>query len=483
MVVGFFSDHEEIEEDEYEDFIEAAKGVQMYADIYVGVVTSRKTSEWFKNEKRIDRTPSLYLIDQEGHAQSINLDEFYGEKLNIKDWILQASIPSVAKLTESNFALYEKLNLPMLMMFLDLEHEDVTSQPGRVVGGKSGGILNEDLLEEFRAVAKEHRDRISFVYLDGNDYVDKMKSLGLYGGRERLPSLAFNTKSGGQIPFPESLPVNRDTLFQFCADYLSGKLQNKADAAEMARKALQSAVPFSKKNTARRKERKGAPEVKQGVSEQFGDGHTGDEDAVVVTADTFSDIVLNGEKDTLLLLHAKSCESCAHFAVYFKRMASRFKALRIKTLTIARMDVTDETPPAHLNLMAGELPILVLLPASADDIERSLPIFYSGVGKIQQMMKWVQKHASIPFELPNLPHLNEEQVKLYKEQVREREEAMEKKRLDDQKEMEEETRKQEEVLRRAQARRDQEKQSVPSSNVRDGEDESENGGNDFDAEL
>lgn len=60
----------------------------------------------------------------------------------------------MAKLTESNFALYEKLNLPMLMMFLDLQHEDVTSSPGRVVGGRSGGVLNEDLLEELRAVAK-----------------------------------------------------------------------------------------------------------------------------------------------------------------------------------------------------------------------------------------------------------------------------------------------------------------------------------------
>ena len=44
-----------------------------------------------------------------------------------------------------------------------------------------------------------------------NGYVDKMKSLGLYGGKERLPSLAFNTKSGSQIPFPENLPINRET--------------------------------------------------------------------------------------------------------------------------------------------------------------------------------------------------------------------------------------------------------------------------------
>ena len=52
------------------------------------------------------------------------------------------------------------------------------------------------------------------------------------------------------------------------------------------------------------------------------------------------------------------------------------------------MDVTDETPPVHANLMVGELPILVLFPAVVDDTEKPAPIFYSGMGKIQQMMKW-----------------------------------------------------------------------------------------------
>lgn len=36
---------------------------------------------------------------------------------------------------------------------------------------------------------------------------------------------------------------------------------------------------------------------------------------------------------------------------------------------------------------------------------------------MQTMMKWVQKFASIPFELPNLPHLEEKDRILYKEQV------------------------------------------------------------------
>jgi hypothetical protein len=34
------------------------------------------------------------------------------------------------------------------------------------------------------------------------------------------------------------------------------------------------------------------------------------------------------------------------------------------------------------------------------------------------MMQWAQSEASIPFHLPDLPHLSESDRKLYKEQVR-----------------------------------------------------------------
>lgn len=63
-------------------------------------------------------------------------------------------------------------------------------------------------------------------------------------------------------------------------------------------------------------------------------------------------------------------------------------------------------------------------------------------------MKWAQQHASIPFKLPSMPHLNEEQVVLYKEQVREREEALEAKRKEDSRAMAAEDRAQKEMQRK-----------------------------------
>lgn len=450
MVVGFFSEHEDVEEDDYEDFLEVSKELQLNEDIYIAVVTSPSVCKHFKEKKKlIDRTPSILMIGDSEEYHSINLDEFYGENFGVKEWLLKKSIPLAGKITGSNFGLYEKLNIPMLLMFLDLTDADQSSQPGKIVGGRSGGILNEILIEELKIAAKEHVDRIVFGYIDGTLYTDQMRSLGLYGGKERLPSLAFNTRDGSQVPFPEELAINSETILQFCADFLSGKLRNIDDTKEMAKKALQKAIPLSSKNKAMRKEKQAPPKVVQGVSEQFGDGIRGDQAVVTVTGKTFDEIVMNEDKDVVLLLHTKSCETCSHFNVYYKRMAERFQALQISSLVIAQMDVTDDAPPAHLNMLIGQFPLLLMVPAQAKYPPWN---YFSGVGKVQPMMKWVQKHASIPFDLPNLPHLTEKDRIAYKEQVRQREEALEEKRKEEKKAMQEEERAKAEALRRQKKR-------------------------------
>jgi hypothetical protein len=269
--------------------------------------------------------------------------------------------------------------------------------------------------------------------------------------------LAFNTKDKKQIPFSEKLAINKETLTQFCADFISGKLKNAADAEELAKKQLLAATPLSSKNTPKRKEIKKPPEQVRGVSEQFGDGARGDKAVRVVTTKNFDDVVMDDTKDVLIMFHSKSCESCAHFSVYYKRMAQRFLELDIPSLVVTRMDVSNEAPPGDLNMLVSALPLVVLVPAD----DKSPPwLYYSGVSKVQTMMKWVEQFASIPFKLPNLPHLSESDVKLYKEQVREREEHMEEKREKEREELEAETLKQEEFMKKKQKAQKEEQEEA-----------------------
>lgn len=460
VVVGFFSSPQDMEEDEYEEFIEVAQTLRERDDVHFGVVMDKKVVKAFKDAKIIDRSPSMILytpsaatldanknrnmiksdkdkgkdrgatLDAARTYKVTNLDELFADGSNrggVQSWIVHNTVPLVGKLTNSNFHLYSQISKPMLMLFLDLQREYyVTSDSAGhfiPIGGKTGGIMNQNLLDEFIEVAKEHSERFSFVYLDGTKHEDQMRNLGLYGGAARLPSVAFNTKENIQAPFPEELPINKDTLLTYCAALISGKLRSSEDSQELARKALQSVTPVNPRNKATRKEVEAPAESVTGVLEHFDDGSKGDKAVVRLSANTLEEAIFDTyeDKDILLMLHAHSglCKQCGHFAVYFKKLAERFADLQLDSLVVARLDVSSESPPSSLKLIGeSSLPTMVMLPAGAKYPPWQ---FYSGVGKVGPMMKWAHQQAAIPFDLPNLPHLSEDQKDLYKEQVRERE--------------------------------------------------------------
>ena len=83
----------------------------------------------------------------------------------------------------------------------------------------------------------------------------------------------------------------------------------------------------------------------------------------------------------------------------------------------AGFDVTDAAPDMD-GVLVGDLPVLILLPAH----DKNSPFrFYSGLGKVQPMMRWVHEHCDLKFDLPDLCHLSPAERVAYKEQVAERE--------------------------------------------------------------
>jgi len=152
---------------------------------------------------------------------------------------------------------------------------------------------------------------------------------------------------------------------------------------------------------------------------------------VALTAKTLRSVALDDSKDVVVLFHAKGCEPCAHMTVYFKRVAQRFHELGHTkedgsgALVVARMDVTDEAPPADLQFQIASLPALVILPAK----DKAPPYrYFSGVAKVLEMMKWVESEASGRLNLPPLAHLRDEDKDEYRRQVAEREASLAPKR-------------------------------------------------------
>jgi len=413
-VLGIVSDID-IEEEESAEFMLAASERRSRHDVYFSRVDDPQISQALVDAGFADRTPSV-IVSNDGQLVSHVLDD--APDIGLGPWVDAETLPAVGELTSQNFARYEALSRPMLLLFLDLRgHER-----GMELSGLSGGVPNRDLVEEFRAVRKDEsfRDRVAFAYVDGVAQQDRMKALGLFGGARRLPAVAVNAKEEGVIaPYPESLPLDRAHLRDFLGAFLARRLRSKEDSDAFALQRKNDV--FDAKWLPKRKPRKKPMEEVMGRYEVFGEDsirarEVGKiDDVFVLNRDNFAEAL--AEKDVLILFHEEGCEACAALTVYYKKMAERFASLKIPSLVIARFDVTKETPPLD-GLIAGPLPVVVLLPAH----DKRPPFrFYSGLGKVQPMMRWVQASSDVSFELPELCHLDPSEIEAYKHQVTERE--------------------------------------------------------------
>ena len=119
--------------------------------------------------------------------------------------------------------------------------------------------------------------------------------------------------------------------------------------------------PVSKVNTAKRKPIQEAPVEVQGISERY-DGMKG---VVVVDSSNFTDVVMDVTKDIMVVFHAQACQACSHMAPYFRKMAERFHDLKVMSIVMARMDITNDFPPNELQLSIDKLPVIAFFPADA----------------------------------------------------------------------------------------------------------------------
>ena len=400
-VVGIFDD--EIHDDELHDFIDAADDFFLIPGTTFAIYHRREG----------DDDPGFFSPGVVMNGTTLvraSFPEF--TDVSIAAWIHKHALPRLGELTPLTFPRYEHLQKPMAILFLDLpEHGETT--------GKSGGLWNVDLIKEFDAVAKDDdlANRFVFTYCDGRRYGDRMKSLGLFGKRARLPGIAMNTQDPTiTAVYPAELPLDRNLIRSWIIAFLANRIRRPADADAFALQHISdmTPTPHGARLTPHRRPPKPNPSSRPGVYDDF----TSDDAVVVLTPENFSDVAINDPtKDVMILFHAiHDCIDCAAMAVYYKKVADRFTDLGIPSLVVARFDATDDVPPLPNAII--DLPSLLFLPAHHKHPPFS---FYSGVSKVQPIMRWAQSSAFVPFDLPDLCHLSEDDRILYKLQVSQRE--------------------------------------------------------------
>ena len=522
VAIGFFSDPEDAEEDEYSEFLEAAlmllpttrvRVAQVFAQQAPGAMAryrQPKTPKRAQKKNRgknkpgkpqpprwwFSRTPAVVVMSCSGGGSSsstttsstsssnsaagataapeaVYLDAFEPEAGlgaaqggSLAHWIRMRSVPLAGELTPGNFPLYEAQGLPMAILFLNLgsgvdapvsaaaasaspkkktkkkkkskkkkkkkkNRKKATSRTAAQVARRLGGggsvhvqgTPNHAAVQALRSVASRFRARLVFAYIDGVQYADRMRTLGVLGGVDALPALAINMKGateplqplilGGVVIGSNDSIASR--LGRYCDAFLAGRLPKWSPANANAGQRL-SAVGAEMETAA-------AERRSTGVREVF---HEGDDSRIGVVPlsmgdGSFAEVALDETKDVLLLFHVDdgSCEACEHLAPYYKLLARRTADIGVDTLVVARMDLSRTPPPPEVHV---DVPVIALLPAFRKSPKPHY-VYYSGIAKVRPMMDWVQKHAARKINFGELPQFNKADKQLFKEQMRAREHA------------------------------------------------------------
>jgi len=368
--------------------VDRASQLAFRADVDLALVDNRKLAKFAMKRQWIKFAPSV-LLTVAGQHSVRRLDEWQEEGL--VDWVAntlartKTGRKGAIELTPETFAYVERSGKPMLLLFVDVERAKQDSETDK----------HSTALRAINEATRDVRlsDAIIFVYTDGIKYSDRMTSLGLPAGK--LPAMAFNTKDGGQYPYREQELITLTSIRGFCERFLRGDLKTVTIESSTSTKTAGLASSRSTLIRVIEPEKGGA-------------------------MNTWQRVVEDQTKDVLLFLSKKDedCSTgsaCDTIQKYVEATARRFDALGIPSVVVASLHPESVAIPTTLTYKA--LPAIFFFPAYN---KKPPHVQFTGKLKPRFLMLFVEQHASIRFNLPELPHLTEEQKVDFHKQMNER---------------------------------------------------------------
>ncbi|GMI46274.1 hypothetical protein TrCOL_g323 [Triparma columacea] len=434
VLIGVFTNLD-VQDDELDDFLSYFKAHCRFSTrVYCAVVEGEgEVVDWLKSEGWFDRGPAAVLFrsktdvvlggsreDIVVETEQFLIDESRDDDLTLQTWVDKNSLPVLSFLTPSTFTILAGLRKPMVMLFLDYKSPT------------SGGVPNAALIKEMYKVAREMHGKLSFVVADGAEHLDRMSLVGVENGMGGLPAVVINGNTGRTFVFDEDLPMNEETIIAFCSSFLTDTLGSTKGGRGHSSAIVKSAAGRNKKNSLKRGGEEEKIEETRGVKESMGKDSDKEFFMTELTPSNFEKLAMDDSKDVVIMLYKETgCEGCMSLAVFYKRVALRFAELGLGSkVVVTRLDLGSNewggggklTKPEFLpGVELGKLPVVMILPAGRKNTTPYL--YYTGIGKVLPMMKWVEENSGTEFELEELAHLNDEEKVRYKEQivVRERE--------------------------------------------------------------
>lgn len=161
------------------------------------------------------------------------------------------SVPLLDEISPDNFAMYSEAGLPLAYIFIE------ATNPERAA-----------ITKAIEPVAREHKGKLNFVWIDATKFADHAKSLNLL--EPIWPSFAIqNVQSMTKFPLSQTLPVDFATISSFVGDFVKGKIAASVKSQKI-------------------------PDVQ-------------DEPVYILTADGFDAVVAETDKDLFVEFYAPWC--------------------------------------------------------------------------------------------------------------------------------------------------------------------------------
>ncbi|KAI8057265.1 thioredoxin-like domain-containing protein [Syncephalis plumigaleata] len=319
VVIAHFASEDD---DDYKNFKKVA--AELRDSIVFGATFDKKVAK----KVGIKKAPSVTVFQQFDDGR-VDFEEKEFSKDALESFVTSNSIPLLNELGPENFMTYIESGKPLAYLF-------VTDDKQR-----------EDLGNKLRPVAKEFKGKVSFVFIDANQFGEHASTLNL---KQEWPAFAIQEPTSQfKFPFSQEKEIDGESIQEFVQSYVDGKIQ---------------------------------PSIK---SEPIPE--TNDEDVKVVVADNFDDLVLDKKKDVLIMFHAPWCGHCKKLKPTYEALAAKYSTHGDK-LVIAKMDATANDVPPSANFTVEGFPTIKLIKAETNEV-----VEYEGDRSEDSFIEFLDKHS------------------------------------------------------------------------------------------
>ena len=271
----------------------------------------------------------------------------------IKEFIKQNQMPLLDEVGPENFMKYMESGLPLAYLFLA---DDDT---------------RNTLPDEIKAVAKEFKGKINFVWIDAAKYSGHADNLNL---KQDWPAFAIQEpQAQTKFPFDQTKKITEESIREFVAKYVAGEIKPSIKSE-----------PIPEKN---------------------------DEPVKVVVADEFDKIVMDEEKDVLVEFYAPWCGHCKKLAPIYDEVGKKY-VNHANKVVIAKMDATGNDIPPTAGFTVSGFPTIKLIKATTNEV-----IDYEGDRTEESFYRFIAEHGTHKIDVTK-DSVVEEDLKKVEEDVK-----------------------------------------------------------------